>query len=82
MCVVAFFLTGLHCRYDIYRLLDWGGWRKSVGCVRQSCSTPRRCGGSTPLLFLVRVLGTSSIGVVGVSCWWQQCCRPPAIRFA
>jgi hypothetical protein len=26
---------------------------------RQQCSTPRGCGGSTPPLFLVRVLGTS-----------------------
>jgi hypothetical protein len=34
-----------------------------------SCSTPRRCGGSTPLLFLVRVLGTSWYWARGVFYW-------------
>jgi hypothetical protein len=28
-------------------------------CAAASCSTPRRCVGSTPMLFLVQVLGTS-----------------------
>jgi hypothetical protein len=39
------------------------------GVCGVSCSTPRRCGGSTPLLFLVRVLGTSWYWARGVFYW-------------
>jgi hypothetical protein len=43
---------------------------------------PRGCRRSVTLLILVRVLGTSwSKGVWHVF-WWQQCLRPPTIRFA
>jgi hypothetical protein len=47
-----------------------GSFLNSVSRVcGMSCSTPRGCRGSTPLLFLARVLGTPWYWVCGVFYW-------------